>query len=404
MLICWADLFRNGFIVRKTDEPQSTRAKSWAQLESNLPKGWQIEPVSVEVEKNDTVISNPLEVLNILIELSWIDKSLDEILDELQISQWTDSKGNSKWFQWDERISDEYDILYKFLHHYYYWKWAFIKRGNREIYWKVELSREKYRVQTSKGILVMPCVRVVPERGDIVYCFFPVKALLTNNEAWLVNVFNYDIVSENERDNIEKEILWLLAKLPMCTAKKNVIEANNIWEKVEQICREAWTIKSVNVANSVLSLNFDWRMATDTDEEYEPVALPPFTIKINLRNFSITGNAHKHPHALWGGDLCLWGTLTELVQKCITEKDILALVEWMIKFANCWTSSDAGHTDREPAECIKNWANDNAWYDNSGDSLPIDKEEIIKTLRMRTVSTTPTNNYEFNKFLYGNEE
>lgn len=386
--------------MRETQD-ERPKARTRRELESNLPKGWTIEPVSVEVKENDTLVEDPVEVFKALVELSWIEKSVPEVLKELDIKKRKDEDWNERRFREDCLMNEEY-MPFHFLMRYYNNKYAFIKQGERTIYWYVAVTNAKFKMKTSKGILTMPCVSIQDDRGNKTYAFFPMKALLASQEQWLVNVYNNSYSSVRERDEVEKQILSLIAKLPTCVEPKSVLETNEIWEKIEEVCKENGDVKRVNVGNWSLTIEFDWRYVSDTDWEYGLKVLPPFAIKIDLRSFNITGQAKKHPHCLNDGSLCLWDELTQLAQDCIRDKSLLTLVNGMLKFANCWTSGDADNTDREPAQCIKRRAEDYAWTTDMWENLPVKKEDIIDTLRMRYGWENITSNNEFNRFLFSN--
>lgn len=373
------------------------------EIESNLPKGENIEPIGVEVEKNDTEISNPIEVFEALVELSWIDKTPEEILSELNIRKWTSDNWETRFSYRDEILADNFDILYEFLRKYYDNQFCFIKMGDKEIYGKVEVDKSKLKLKTSKGILTMPWVKIIQNWGDTIYAFFPVKALISNSENGMIDLYKFNLISVSERDEIEKQILWLLPKLAMCQETKWVIETNKIWEQVEQVCKESWTVDKVWAHNWALGIHFGWRYAKDNSENYsDNIVLPPFEVRIAFSDWRIRGDALKHPHCLSDGSLCLGSELTSLAQDCIRDKTILPLIEGLIKFANSWTSNDADHTDRQPSDCIRRWANDNGWYSDSN-CEPVSKEDLTNTIRMRFLSQNPTENEAFNRFLYPNE-
>ena len=86
-----ADLFLFYIIAVRTRNGNAVR--SWQQFESNLPKGWHIEPTSVGVEKNDTELGDWFEAFKVLLELSWIEKPIEEIYQELRAEELTNSNG-----------------------------------------------------------------------------------------------------------------------------------------------------------------------------------------------------------------------------------------------------------------------------------------------------------------------
>lgn len=377
-------------------------ARTRAQFESNLPKGWTIEPVSVGVEQNDTVIEDWFEVFKILVELSEIGKTPEEVMSELWVRPYKDENGEFVFVKWDEAF-DGFMLCYQFLCRFYNNKRAFIKVGDREIYWVVRVDMRKFRMKTSKGILVMPAVSVESSWTEKSSIFFPMKALLEDWEQGLINLYNWYRVPTNERDEIEKQIMALLEKLAMTSWPKTILETNKIWEEIENLCKNAWTIKKVDVANWKLTLYFNWRLATDTDWNEEPKVLPPFNLVIDLGNFTVRGQERRHPHALGWNSLCMWATLTDLVQNCVRNRDLCSLVAWMIQFWNSWTSSDVWTWDRHPAECIIRYVNSNGWNEWELEGTWITRENIANTIIDILDWSEHCNNSEFEDFLSDND-
>ena len=118
----------------------------------------------------------------------------------------------------------------------------------------------------------------------------------------------------------------------------------------------------------------------DTDWEHPWMVLPPLEIIIDLRNLTVRGNRCYHPHVMWDYWLCMGWTLTDLVQKCIRERDLKTLVGGMIDFGNSWTSSDAEDSDRHPASCIKRYYDSN---DIDWSTVPVNRMDILHTLECR---------------------
>ena len=390
-----ADLSFNKFIAVRTTN--WTAVRTWQQFESNLPKGWEIEPVSVGVEQNDTIIEEPLEVFKILIELSWIDKSEEEVLQDLRIEKYTNANGDLCFYDW--AFIQPKEILYRFLSHYYADKWAFIKVGDREIYGKVYVEDRRYKMKTSKWKLIMPLI-FVSSNNEKHYVFFPMKALLQDSERNLVNIVQNTVVQENDRHSIETQIISLLEKLAVISTPKTVVEINKVYERIEEACRNSGVIRKVSVESWKLKLDFGWRKATDTDREYSPFVLPPCQIIIDLANFTLRGNDEYHPHILYDKSLCLGWTLTDLAHRCVENRDLYSLVCGLIQFGNSWTSNDVGDSERHPAFCVQRYV-ENGWEHNRAEELEgtwITKEDITNTLAYE-MSVEDLNSPSFLEFL-----
>lgn len=384
-------------------ERNGNAVRSWQQFESQLPKGWKIEPTDVGVEQNDTPIEDGLDVFNALVELSWIDKSIEEIFKELQIEELTNTEWEKVFLKEWYRV-DKSDLPYIFLNKYYCGKWAYIKKGEQIFYGQVDVNSRPYKMKTSKGILKMPSVCVVEQSGDKHYVFFPMKALLSNDETSFNILYWQQARPENERQSIERQIMELLVKLATCGEKKTILETNTVFEKIEELCRNSGVIDKVHIENWMLKMHFIWRKVIDTDNNYVPMVLPPCYIGIDLRDYRIRGSASYHPHILNDNSLCLGGTLTDLAQRCIQNRDILTLIGGLIQFANSWTSSDADGSGREPAFCIKKYINekgDESNWKELFESLGITREDIKLTIEGNLSSESFGG--EFKRFIWANE-
>ena len=332
------------------------RVRTRTQFESNLPKGWQVEPVPVMVEQNDRIVDDPYDVFKALVELSGIGKTPEQLLRELDIQKLTDDEWNVKWFanrtmSWLEWI----DLAYRFLVAYYDNHYAFIKMGDREIYGQCRVeNRGHYKMPTRLWTLVMPYV-YIRTSNENVECFFPIKALLTWNEQGLFSMYRQCWALVNERDQLEKQILADLVKLSTVKAPQTVIESNKVFADIEQVCQNAWTIKSITIVDNRLYLHFDWRIATDNDGQENWYALPPFELSIDLNNGTVRWNNEYHPHIMSDLSLCMGWTLRDLAQQCVRNKDLYTLVCWMIQFGNSWTSTDVSGWSRHPSNCVKRW-------------------------------------------------
>ena len=352
-------------------------ARSWTQFESQLPQ-WKIEPVVVEVEKNDTVIEG-YPAFEKLVELSWIGMTPKEILSDLWIEKYTNEEWELKFYdKQNSEFTNEFWICYKFLNRNYHRRWAFVKVGDREIYWMTQVAGRKYKMPTSEWVIVMPAIYIQNHRtGENEYVFFPISALLSDSEQALFELYRRNTVLDNEAVALEQEILNKLVKLSeMRKQVPSIAESNNQFAEIEEMCRASWTIKKLSVVDWRLVLDFDWRKVIDTDHSYSPMVLPPCKLLIDLRNYTVRWEWRYHPHIMSDNSLCMGWNLTDLVQKCIENRDLKTLVGGMIDFGNSWTSSDAAGCDRCPAGRIERYY-ESVWID--WENLPIDLHDIART-------------------------
>lgn len=298
---------------------------------------------------------------------------------------------NSEWEQkfWDSdnaRLEDWFGLCYKFLSRNYHRRWAYIKVGDREIYGQVSVSDRRFHMKTSIGTLVMPAIYVSDTvSGENKYVFFPMSALLSESEQALFELYRTTSAPE-DTTQLEMQIMRLVEQLSLAKNKRaSVIETNGQFAEIEEMCRTSGVIEKLYVQDWKLVLQFCWRTVMDTDWERNAMVLPPFQLLIDLRNYTVRGNRCYHPHIMGDYSLCMGWRLTDLVQKCITDRDLKTLVGGMIDFGNSWTSSDAWESDREPWDCIYRYCRDNTvdWA-----NVPISKEDILDTISERGFDRT----------------
>ena len=107
--------------------------KTRTQFESSLPKG-KVEPVSVEVKQNDTVVEG-FPVFEKLVKLATADRNVDDVLSDLGVERITTQSGEELyWDRADNAMLDWFDLCYRFLCRNYRRRWAYVKVGDREIY------------------------------------------------------------------------------------------------------------------------------------------------------------------------------------------------------------------------------------------------------------------------------
>lgn len=354
------------------------QARTRTQFESQLPK-WKVEPVSVEVEKNDTIVQG-FPVFEKLVKLSGINKTVDEVISDLWVMRVTKQDGEEMyWDSQNNEMLDWFSLCYKFLMRNYRRRRAYIKFWDKEIYWQVEVTSRRFQMATSEWVLIMPAVSVSDVfSNESKYVFFPMTALLSEDEQALFELYRTTRATPDEAVQIERDIMRLLEKLVVAkNQKKTINETNWQFAEIEQMCKDSWTIRKLSCQDWKLVLDFDWRKVMDTDWEHPWMVLPPLEIIIDLRNLTVRGNRCYHPHVMWDYSLCMGWTLTDLVQKCIRERDLKTLVGGMIDFGNSWTSSDAGDSDRHPASCIKRYYDNN---DIDWSTVPVNRMDILHTL------------------------
>jgi len=376
-----ADLFYLFAAVRVNGQQV---ARSWTQFESQLPQ-WKIEPVSVEVKENDTELEG-YPVFEKLVKLSGIDSTPEEVIKDLWFEKFTNSLWELKfWSEGDRLLEDWFWLCLRFLQRNYHRRRAYVKVGDREIYWLVSVGWRRFHMKTPEWTLIMPSMCIADTfTGENKYVFFPMSALLKEEEQALFELYKTTRPS-SDTSQLEMQIMSLLEKLTMARSQKPTIsETNNVFSDIEEMCRASWTIKRLSVVDWRLVLEFDWRKVIDTDHSYGPMVLPPCKLLIDLRNYTVRWEWRYHPHIMGDNSLCMGWTLTDLVQKCITNRDLKTLVGWMIDFGNSWTSSDAMGCDRCPAGRIERYY-ENEWI--NWENIPIDLHDIARTFEDCSYST-----------------
>ena len=360
-------------------------ARSWTQFESQLPQ-WKIEPVSVEVKENDTKLEG-YQVFEKLVELSGIEQTPEQIISDLWFEKMTNSEWELKfWCDSNNELLDWFGLCQRFLSRNYHRRWAYVKVGDRELYGMCQVWTRRFHMRTPEGILTMPAMWIADQRtGENQYVFFPMSALLSEGEQALFELYRTaQPTSPGQRAILEREIMERLTRLSeLKETRQTINDTNTQFNEIEEMCRNSGVIKKISIQDWKLILDFDWRIVMDSDNDYPHMVLPPFSLLIDLRNYTVRGNRCYHPHIMWDYSLCMGGRLTDLVQKCITERDLKTLVGGMIDFGNSWTSSDAWDSDRHPADCILRYYQDMGMTEESWRAIASLKEDIEDTLADR---------------------
>lgn len=330
------------------------RKKSWTdatavekkEMETNFPT-LEIEPVDVQVVENDTIIEDESEVLKTLIKLSGIETTVDDFIKEQGYKLCTDNEWK-KFFLWGQSICHP---VREFLYRYYAWRKAYVKVWDRVLYWNVEIwDYDDYELQTSEWILVMPSVAINGE-----YVFFPAKALLSSEEAWIYELYKQYGVDVSEKDRLEKLLMETMMKLSALWNDRSIKETSWFMKDIVEYCQNSWMVDRLSIQDWKLVIDFGWRMWKDMSWVQDCI-LPPCRLMADFVHMSVKWSEQLHPHILESWNLCLGAELTEIVGNCIRNKNLKWIVEALVQFAWCFTSSDCHFADfRSPAWCLSRY-------------------------------------------------
>ena len=358
--------------MKKKWTTELTVKKNKTKMTSEIEAGKPLEPKEVkDYECPDIEIDSPKETLEAILKLSGEDKSIEDWLKEKNYTIWSDSDWNQIILDSNQQIIR--DIVYEYLYNTYSWRYAYLKKGNQELYWQVSIRNYKSILNSPYGRIHMPLLMV-----DSTPVFFDKKWLLTEEEKNCYELYNNKDTLFDQME-LEKKIMHDLI-LYTTNSNKTLEQSKDLFERIKEQCETVGTIDKIEFKNWVMRIYFGWRLAKDSSWKYGWLPLPPFDISIDFINKSIICN-WEHPHNMHPSP-CLWGELTRIKDSCFRDKDIYWLTMGMIEFGNSWTSTDADHTAREPGACIRNFIvhSDSLqsweWLSN----LPIDLKDIIKTV------------------------
>lgn len=379
--------------MRKADGTEATLTKHSVEMESDL-KGWKpLEPKDlVDWEPNEKEISDTMETVKVILKLSEINDDPEDWFEK----QWFEIVRKKDWTAYlVNDLGMDRDIVKRCLSILYWGKYAYLKKDNFELYWPVEIKRYQRRLATPLGYITIPIITV-----NNTPVFFNSKWCLSEEERNCYELYNNKTI-DYDRMELEKKIMWDLILYSQLWTK-SVDDSKTLFDKIKKECEQVWTLKKISFNNWVFTLDFDWRMWFDTAKHQPPMVFPPFTITIDFvrKQLWLRG---RHPHRYnWG--FCLGGALTDIKDKCFKEKDIYGLVMGMIQFAWEWNSSDVGHSDRHPWNCIIRTFQDWVSYDIS--NLPVSKGEVLLTLLEYSFTYVLENNtlsQELKQLLLNNE-
>ena len=362
------------FIAMKKTDWTSTANK--VKLETNFPN-LDINPTSVGATENNTKIEWVENILKTLFELSWVQETVEEFLTRKHLQPATLDNWEKVYISTDQYRA--IDPISEFLFEYYADKYAYLRTPEFDIYWQVKVIGE-WEMKTEKGIIEnMPLVSINWHN-----IFFPVSAILTPEERQLFEMYKQYGWAISERDTLEKQIMELLIRLSTTTDSSDIVDSNKFMKEITDFCENAWTVQKLTFQNNKMTIEMGWRYAKDTDWRWENwVVLPPCELTIDIPNRRVRGWQCYHPHILSGWELCMGWTMTDMVNTALNNKSMKGLVECMVQFWNCYTSSDCGfnNTDRSPYGCLKRYINHcyEEWRDIVYDTLPVSFIDVCKT-------------------------
>lgn len=340
-------------------------------MTSDIKVGEPLEPEKViEYDCPNVEITDQKEAFGYVLKISGYEWTIEDYFKEKNLDIWTNAN-------WESLVMDRGWRVYKnlirdFLQEHYVWQYAYLKKWDSELYWRVQLRPYDSLMKSPYGVIHMPLMTV-----DNVPIFFPMNKLLTREQVSTYELYNWK-QEDFDRVELEKKIMADLITYSQLWVK-NITNAKDIFDRIQKECEKIWTVSGLRFDNWILNIRFDWRMLVDSSWTYWPLAAPPFTIMVDFRNKEISWD-WEHPHNLHP-DLCLGWELTRLKDKCFKDRDIYWLAMWLVQFWNQWTSTDAGHTSRDVPHCVLRYLQTipadtciNEW------ALPVSLASIVQSL------------------------
>lgn len=355
--------------MRKAWGTEATVSKKKVEMKADLKAGEPLKPKElVDWKKSDKVITDAMETVKVILELSDIKDEPEDWFKQQWYDIATKSDGTKFLLAGDWMWVDT-DIVRRTIQILYWGKYAYLKKGDFELYWQVDVKRFVRQLDTPLGSISIPIITV-----NDVPVFFNSKWCLTEWERSTYELYNnkeYDY----DKMELEKKIMADLI-LYAQSWTKSMDESKTIFDRIQKECENMWVLKNIKFADWVFTLNFDWRMWTDTAHNQPGMVFPPFTITIDFvrKNLWLRG---WHPHR-WQWGFCLGWELTKIKDRCFKEKDIYWLVMGMIQFGVEWNSNDVWHWDRHPWNCIIKTYNDGFSWDIN--DLPVSIADILLTV------------------------
>lgn len=340
-------------------------------MTSDIKVGEPLKPEEViEYKTPDKEIKDQIEAFDCILKMAGVNKTVKEMFTEKGWTEWTNDKGEKMVMDNSWRIARDY--VRRFLEDSYWNKWAYIKKWDKELFWKVFIRPYDSFMNTPYGKVLCPLMTV-----ESVPAFFPVSKLLSREQVQTYELYNNKTEDFDKRE-MEKKIMSDLIAYSQIWVKW-IADCKAIFDRIQSECEKIWVVKSIKFDNGIFYIDFDWRMIVDSSGDYKPRVAPPFRLMINFKDKYIECS-WEHPHNLHP-DPCLWGILSQVRDKCFKSWDIYWLVMWMVQFWNQWTSTDAGGTDREPWHCLRrhlDWMSVNV--EKTIMELPVTLSDMVETL------------------------
>lgn len=345
-------------------------------MKSEIEVGEPLEPEEVaDYVCPDKEITDPIEAFGYVLQMAWEGKTAEEWFEEHNIHKWTNEKGESMLMDWSWYKVD--NLIRNYINHEY-WnaRRAYVKKDWKEIYWRVSIKPYDSMLETPYGRIVMPIVCV-----DSTPMFFKKSGLLTPDQVEVYELY-HNKTEDFDRLEMEKKIMADLILYSQIWTK-TIEQSKDVFDRIKKECDKLGCIDSISFREWIFTINFGWRMITDSSGAIPQMVAPPFTMTIDFRNKRIECS-WEHPHNLHPQP-CLGWELTRIKDKCFKERDLYWLVMWMLEFGLQWTSTDAGNTDRDASYCLTRHLEQNlrCTKDNVM-AIPIPFEEIMRTVCRQT--------------------
>lgn len=105
-------------------------------------------------------------------------------------------------------------------------------------------------MRTPEGILTMPAMWIADQRtGENNYVFFPVKALLSESEQALFELYRTaQPTSPGQRAILEREIMERLTRLSeLKDTPQTILDTNTTFNEIEAMCKNSGVIKKLYI-------------------------------------------------------------------------------------------------------------------------------------------------------------
>lgn len=169
-----------------------------------------------------------------------------------------------------------------------------------------------------------------------------------------------DGLVQRSNEEIEAAKVNLIRSLiqPMAESAFLKCDFADQWKEIKEKYAKHSFVKSINLNDGVLKIEFLGRRGIDTSDYYDNIILPPCYIKVYMGdNYRIEGEIGRHPHILGGGDLCL-GDLSGIVSRAARTFDFMGLIDSICYFANHVTSNDFSGEYRDTRFRMENFLTD----------------------------------------------